>query len=394
MSLTVVALVLFVATVSGTPTGQAKCSWGPSYWCQNYKQALECNALEHCRANVWAVKDEEACNICQQVVPMIRDFLAKNTTQAEVVTLAEQACEDIAGPLAPMCKSVIDKYEPVIWDSVLELMADPKQVCTALGLCDSKKSKKVDAKLVTRALPLKNHLKTILAPVLVAAKPKATVIKSKPFKTSAECILCEFVMKELDSILQENATQQEIEEALDEVCSLLPDTVKTECEQFVDQYAPAIIAILSQELDPSVVCTTLGLCDSNKHSKVMEKTVTFVPGSNQTCQICEAVMTYVKNLLADNATQQEILSLLKEGCSLLPSQLSAECNAIVSEYGPAILDLIAESDPHTLCEQIGLCTSALKKEEFCFLGASYWCANKRNAINCNALKHCTDHVWN
>ena len=36
---------------------------------------------------------------------------------------------------------------------------------------------------------------------------------------------------------------------------------------------------------------------------VMEKTVTFVPGSNQTCQICEAVMTYVKNLLADNATQ-------------------------------------------------------------------------------------------
>lgn len=80
-------------------------------------------------------------------------------------------------------------------------------MCTALGLCDSKKSKKVDAKLVTSSLPLKNHLKTILAPVLVAAKPKPAVIKSKPVKASAECILCEFVMKELDSILQENATQ-------------------------------------------------------------------------------------------------------------------------------------------------------------------------------------------
>ena len=34
-------------------------------------------------------------------------------------------------------------------------------------------------------------------------------------------------------------------------------------------------------------------------------------------------------------------------------------------------------------QEIGLCSSALKKEEFCFLGASYWCANKRNAINCN-----------
>ena len=80
-------------------------------------------------------------------------------------------------------------------------------MCTALGLCDSKKSNKVDAKLVTSSLPLKNHLKTILAPVLVAAKPKHTVIKSKSIKASDECILCEFVMKELDSILQENATQ-------------------------------------------------------------------------------------------------------------------------------------------------------------------------------------------
>lgn len=394
MSLTVAALVLFVASVSGTTTRQPKCSWGASYWCQNYKQALECNALEHCRANVWAVKDEEACNICQQVEPMIKGFLAKNITQTEVVTLAEQACKNIAGPFASMCKSIVDKYEPVIWDNVLKLMADPKQVCTALGLCDSKKSKKVDAKLVTSSLPLKNHLKTILAPVLVAAKPKHTVIKSKSIKASAECILCEFVMKELDSILQENATQQEIEDALNKVCSLLPSTIATECQQFVGQYASAIIELLAQELDPSMVCTTLGLCTSNEHNKVVEKPATFVPESNETCQICEFVMTYLKNLLADNDTKQEILNLLKEVCSVLPSQLSSECNEIVSEYGPAILNLIATADPHELCEQIGLCSSALKKEKFCFLGASYWCANKRNAINCNALRHCTDHVWN
>ena len=80
-------------------------------------------------------------------------------------------------------------------------------MCTALGLCSSMKSNKVDAELVSSALPLKTHLKTILAPVLVAAKPNAAVIKSKPFKASAECILCEFIMKELDTILKENATK-------------------------------------------------------------------------------------------------------------------------------------------------------------------------------------------
>lgn len=45
-------------TVSASPLGQEKCSWGPSYWCESYKQAVECKALEHCRTKVWAVKNE------------------------------------------------------------------------------------------------------------------------------------------------------------------------------------------------------------------------------------------------------------------------------------------------------------------------------------------------
>ena len=83
--------------------------------------------------------------------------------------------------------------------------SDPQQVCTSLGLCDSKESKKVDAKLIMSSLPLKKHLTTILAPGLAAAKP--AVIKSKPYKASFECVLCEFIMDKLDSILKENATE-------------------------------------------------------------------------------------------------------------------------------------------------------------------------------------------
>jgi len=79
--------------VSGTPTGQAKCSWGPSYWCQNYKQALECNALEHCRANVWAVKDEVIKHIFSDIsfifflcgeVPRVPEVFSR-TQQTEIL---------------------------------------------------------------------------------------------------------------------------------------------------------------------------------------------------------------------------------------------------------------------------------------------------------------------
>ena len=57
--------------------------------------------------------------------------------------------------------------------------------------------------------------------------------------------------------------QQEIEAALEKVCSILPSTVKAECDDFVKTYAPMIVQLLVQELDPEQVCTVIGLCSQN-----------------------------------------------------------------------------------------------------------------------------------
>lgn len=54
--------------------------------------------------------------------------------------------------------------------------------------------------------------------------------------------------------------QEEIIKALDSVCSVMPDTVKKQCEDFVNTYGKAILSLLLSELDPQEVCTTLGLC--------------------------------------------------------------------------------------------------------------------------------------
>ncbi|XP_068710683.1 prosaposin-like [Montipora capricornis] len=383
MAFTYAVFVVFVAAVSASPVTEDKCSWGPSYWCENFEQAVECKALEHCRENVWAVKDEVACEICEEIVPKIKDFLSNTTTQEEVITLLEQACSAI-GEFATMCKALVDKYEPLIMTNLEKIMDDPQQVCTALGLCTSKAKETVAAKLIFKPLPLRPHS--------VASKP--AIFKSKPYRASPQCILCEYVMGELKTILKENATQQEIEDALEEVCSILPETVRNDCNEFVQQYEPAIVQILIAELDPSIVCTTLGLCASKEHRKALEKQVTLKVGSNETCQICVLVMTYLKNLLADNATEQEILALLEQICNYLPSQIASECNALISEYGQAVLDLIATSDPKTLCEEVGLCSALKKKGNYlCSFGPSFWCANKQNAAMCNAVKHCADHVW-
>lgn len=42
------------------------------------------------------------------------------------------------------------------------------------------------------------------------------------------CILCEYVMKEVESMLDTNSTEAEIQAALDKVCGLMPSTIKSD----------------------------------------------------------------------------------------------------------------------------------------------------------------------
>lgn len=48
-------------TVSASPLEHdvSMCSLGPAYWCENFEQAVECNAVKHCFTNVWVVKEQK-----------------------------------------------------------------------------------------------------------------------------------------------------------------------------------------------------------------------------------------------------------------------------------------------------------------------------------------------
>lgn len=71
---------------------------------------------------------------------------------------------------------------------------DPTVLCNELGLCNSTK-KAVEVLEASRLVPA--------AQTALAAEAKE--IKSP--KSGPECALCEFAMKELDSILGDNATK-------------------------------------------------------------------------------------------------------------------------------------------------------------------------------------------
>ena len=75
------------------------------------------------------------------------------------------------------------------------------------------------------------------------------------------CIMCEYVIHKIQHFLSENKTEEEIENALEQVCGYMPKAVRPQCDHVVETYGPAIIEMLAGEVDPQQICTMMHLCD-------------------------------------------------------------------------------------------------------------------------------------
>lgn len=89
-----------------------------------------------------------------------------------------------------------------------------------------------------------------------------------------------------------------------------------ECQQFINSYAGQIISALQNGLTPSYICDGLHICPSTS-----------------LCTICDTVLTYVDTLLANNATDQQIITALDTVCNFIPSpdgEATVDCSQIGS----------------------------------------------------------------
>jgi len=200
-------------------------------------------------------------------------------------------------------------------------------------------------------------------------------------------------MKELDSLLLKNSTEQDIVKGLEKVCSYLPKTISQECNAFVDQYGPMVVKLLVNDLAPGVVCKFIGLCSAK------EVPVNF--GQEQ-CELCKTVIMYINMLLKEQSTVHTIDEILEKVCNYLPGELQKECTSIIEQYGPIIIQKLDQLvNPQQICSTIGLCKTdgvlghvQLLGADKCTYGPSYWCKTKETAKECQATEHCTIHFWN
>ena len=92
--------------------------------------------------------------------------------------------------------------------------------------------------------------------------------------------------------------QEEIEAALEKVCSLLPE--EKECDSFVKKFTPTIIHLILKDVAPEAICAILQLCDAPKPPPVL---LHHDVDDSEQCVLCEFIIKEVDSLLTENSTK-------------------------------------------------------------------------------------------
>ncbi|KAK5853837.1 hypothetical protein PBY51_014961 [Eleginops maclovinus] len=174
------------------------------------------------------VRDTPGCTICELVMKQLELMLEEQESQ-EVINAVEKVCNYLPRALSTQCKDLVETYGQAIIELMLQ-QADPKTVCTLIALCND------------------------------ASRTFVTALDQTRYKAGGYCQVCKMAVRYIDDILEKNATEAQIEEAVRKVCSFLPSSFQTECDQMIQQYEPMLIQLLLQMLDPDFVCMKMGAC--------------------------------------------------------------------------------------------------------------------------------------
>jgi len=166
------------------------------------------------------------CDVCVYIVKAIEAVAAQNSTEQEIEDYLKQVICPLLGIDTSTCASVSSQIPAII--DLLESGATPQVVCQSLQFC-------------TNPLAVKAPL-------------------------DINCDICVFAVGQIEDYIASNATETEIEHALDGACSLLGPLY----QQCVDIVAdvPQYIADLESFETPQVVCNQVGVCTSSKKSKI------------------------------------------------------------------------------------------------------------------------------
>uniref|UniRef100_A0A8B9H2W0 Prosaposin n=1 Tax=Astyanax mexicanus TaxID=7994 RepID=A0A8B9H2W0_ASTMX len=328
-------------------------------------------------------EDDDVCEDCVKFIAAAQEEAKQNSTFVNSLIQQIEAQCDLLGPgLSDMCKQYVSQYAPLIVQQLMSMQ--PKDICSRAGFCDgTPKSVPMQTLVAAKTIPA---VKSLPATKVVEATPLKPAKKMVRALEPPQCAICEYVMKELEDMIQDQTTEEEVMQAVEKVCNILPSTLTAQCKDLIETYGQAIIELLVQEADPKTICTVLGLCKgaSRAFIPVMEK-ADFQAGGF--CDVCKMAVRYVDGILEQNATEAQIEEAVRKVCNFLPDEFKTQCDQLVQQYEPLLIQLLLQTlDPDFVCMKLGACPEVLKQllgMEQCSWGPTFWCKNLETASRCN-----------
>lgn len=324
--------------------------------------------------NVGLIKqqaDDVPCELCKQLIDHLRDMVVANSTKEEFKEVLDGICAEL-GSLADECKSIVNEYSDVIFNGI-SLSLNSAVVCGMIKIC-----------------PTNNARPNLMMPLLSLEPAKIAIsLKKKeeldafqlPFDTlmgpqnayglvekGQACALCEMVLHFVQQSLAQPATAQHVKETLEKTCNALPQTVRAECDNFVDTYGDAVLSMLIQEIDPTEVCPMMKLCsqrvkeDVEIFEAVRPIHVEIASTEKPTCPLCLFAVEEAQARIQSDKSIANIKHTLETLCNRLPQKLNVECMDFVDSYAKVLVSLLVKDlTPQQICVELKLCTEAQHK---------------------------------
>jgi len=174
---------------------------------------------------------------------------------------------------------------------------------------------------------------------------KEVPIERDPSET---CKICLDMVKQARDQLLSNETQEELLQVLDGTCKIIPvKTLKEECMKVMGEFAPYIVDTLASQMNPQVVCSVAGLCNSQTKDETSVQL---------TCNSCRSLVYRMEDMI-ETAPQEEIFVLMANLCGQMGSY-SDMCTSFAHVNAPRFHAFLKSSfKAKPVCMLSGVCGS-------------------------------------
>ena len=198
-----------------------------------------------------------------------------------------------------------------------------------------------------------------------------------PEDTDTVCGVCKDVVNQARDQLESNQTVDDLRAVFEGSCRLIRiKVIVKECITIVNQFIPDLVETLASEMNPSVVCSIAGLCNSPRIDKLLQDYEHNKPELDainsrslekdelepDECSKCYTVAKHMEYKLS-NTPRDKMLRQMLNLCAELGSFTDA-CSATVLTYFETIRTHLKENfNAENICHLSGQCSAKFHKHE-------------------------------